>query len=84
MWSHETRELQCRTALFACLMWPENRPLRPVAADVRDWIIEETRANVRAVDRNYPKLGLRRLLAEADLVIGPGQDDGRRVKAATP
>ncbi|MDR6420295.1 hypothetical protein J2801_002576 [Paraburkholderia phenoliruptrix] len=38
----------------------------------------------RAVARNYPKLGLRRLLVEASLVIGPGQDDGRTVKAATP
>ena len=58
--------------------------MRAVAADVRDWIIEETRADVRAVARNYPKLGLRRLLVEASLAIGPGQDDGRRVKAATP
>ncbi|MFM0228723.1 LysR family transcriptional regulator [Paraburkholderia sediminicola] len=67
-----------------CLVWPESRPLRPVAADVRDWIIEETRADVRAVDRNYPKLGLRRSLAEAGLAIGSGRDEARRVRAASP
>jgi DNA-binding transcriptional LysR family regulator len=53
-----------------CLVWPESRALRPAAADVRDWIIEETRADVRAVDRAYPKLGLRRSLADAGLAIG--------------
>jgi hypothetical protein len=44
---------------------------------VRDWIIEETRADVRAVDRKYPKLGLRRLLAQAGLVIGPARGEAR-------
>lgn len=67
-----------------CLVWPENRPLRPVAADVRDWIIEETRADVRAVDRNYPKLGVRRLLAEAGLAIGAAQDEARRFNPVAP
>ncbi|SAL60535.1 LysR family transcriptional regulator [Caballeronia terrestris] len=53
-----------------CLVWPENRPLRPIVADVRDWIIEETRADMRTVDRAYPALGLRDALGEAGLVLG--------------
>jgi DNA-binding transcriptional LysR family regulator len=53
-----------------CLAWPESRALRPVAAAVRDWIIGETRADVRAVDRAYPELQLGRSLGEAGLVIG--------------
>jgi DNA-binding transcriptional LysR family regulator len=52
-----------------CLVWPENRPLRPVVADLRDWIIEETRADMAIVDRAYPGLGLREALAENGLVV---------------
>ncbi|MEW6342464.1 MAG: LysR family transcriptional regulator [Paraburkholderia sp.] len=39
-----------------CLVTPANKPLRPIVADVRDWIIEETRNDMRIVARKYPKL----------------------------
>ncbi|SMF25318.1 transcriptional regulator, LysR family [Tistlia consotensis] len=39
----------------------KERPLRPVAAQLRDWIIEETRADVAAIDALYPQFGLARL-----------------------
>lgn len=34
------------------------RPLRPVAAEIRDWIVEQMRTDVSAIDRLYPRLGL--------------------------
>jgi hypothetical protein len=37
---------------------PRNRPLRPVAAEIRDWIIEQMRSDLSAIDRLYPRLGL--------------------------
>ena len=37
---------------------PRNRPMRPVAAEIRDWIIEQMRNDVSAIDRLYPRLGL--------------------------
>ncbi|MFY1664242.1 LysR family transcriptional regulator [Pseudomonas sp. Pseu.R1] len=41
-----------------CLVVPSNRPVRPVVEQVRDWIIEEMRADLRAIDALYPHLGL--------------------------
>lgn len=52
-----------------CLVWPENRPLRPVVADLRDWIIEETRSDMAIVDRAYPGLKLRDALVGTGLVL---------------
>ena len=52
-----------------CLVWPDNRPLRPVVADLRDWIIQETRAEMAIVDRAYPGLKLREALAGNGLAL---------------
>jgi len=41
-----------------CLVVPGNRPVRPVVEQVRDWIIEEMRADLLAIDALYPHLGL--------------------------
>jgi DNA-binding transcriptional LysR family regulator len=41
------------------LMHPRNRPIRPVAIEIRDWIIEQMRNDIAAIDRLYPRLGLR-------------------------
>jgi DNA-binding transcriptional LysR family regulator len=40
------------------LVNPRSRPLRPVAIEIRDWIIEQMRNDVLAIDRLYPRLGL--------------------------
>ncbi|NOJ45356.1 LysR family transcriptional regulator [Bradyrhizobium archetypum] len=37
---------------------PRNRPMRPVAAEIRDWIIEQMRAEIAKIDRLHPRLGL--------------------------
>jgi DNA-binding transcriptional LysR family regulator len=49
------------------LMTPPNQPLRPIVADVRDWIIDETRRDMSAVDRLYPKLELRAAMKHAGM-----------------
>jgi DNA-binding transcriptional LysR family regulator len=58
-----------------CLLWPSNRPLRPIVAKVRDWLIEEMRADLRIVDRKYPNLAL----LERFKSSGFGWDDGPSV-----
>ena len=40
------------------LVPPRNRPIRPVASDIRDWIIEQLRNDISALDRLHPHLGL--------------------------
>lgn len=45
-----------------CLVVPGNRPVSPVVEQVRDWIIEEMRADLRAIDALYPHLGLAAVL----------------------
>ena len=37
---------------------PRHRPMRPIAAEIRDWIIAQMRQEVAAIDRLYPQLGL--------------------------
>jgi DNA-binding transcriptional LysR family regulator len=37
---------------------PRNRSMRPLAAEIRDWITEQMRNEVSAIDRLYPKLRL--------------------------
>ena len=34
------------------------RPMRPVAAEIRDWIVEQMRSEIAAIDARYPALGL--------------------------
>ena len=43
------------------LLQPANRPPRPAAVEVRDWIAEEMRLDVIAIDRMYPALQLAKL-----------------------
>jgi DNA-binding transcriptional LysR family regulator len=50
------------TSRLCCLVWPANRPLRPVVAQMRDWLIEEMRADLSTLDLMYPALGLRETL----------------------
>jgi DNA-binding transcriptional LysR family regulator len=40
------------------LIHPKDRPIRPVAIEIRDWIIEQMRNDMSAIDRLYPRLGL--------------------------
>lgn len=40
------------------LLSPPNRPIRPVVAEIRDWIVGQVRSDLVSVDRLYPKLGL--------------------------
>lgn len=41
------------------LLLPKNRPVRPIALAVRDWLIEEIRAEMHLVTERYPALALR-------------------------
>jgi DNA-binding transcriptional LysR family regulator len=43
------------------LLQPSNRPPRPCVVEVRDWIVEEMRSDVTAIDRMYPALRLAKL-----------------------
>ncbi len=40
------------------LVHPRSRPIRPIAIEIRDWIIEQLRAEVAEIDQLYPRLGL--------------------------
>lgn len=42
------------TSRRCCWLTPPNRQIRPIVADVRDWLIEETRSDMRAVEARYP------------------------------
>lgn len=46
------------TGRLCHLVNSRDRPVRSATADIRDWIIEETRADVAAIDRMYPALQL--------------------------
>jgi len=35
---------------------PRNRPMRPIAAEIRDWIVAQMQSEIAAIDRLYPKL----------------------------
>ncbi|WP_406806863.1 LysR family transcriptional regulator [Burkholderia semiarida] len=50
------------TDRMCCLAWALNRPLRPIVAEVRDWLIAEMRADLAAVDKVHPSLGLARVV----------------------
>jgi DNA-binding transcriptional LysR family regulator len=36
---------------------PRNRPMRPIATEIRDWIIAQMKSEIAAIDKLYPKLG---------------------------
>ena len=40
------------------LVHPHDRPIRPVVGEIRDWIIEQMRSDMAAIDRLYPRLRL--------------------------
>jgi LysR family transcriptional regulator, glycine cleavage system transcriptional activator len=45
------------------LVHAADRPLRPVVAQLRDWMVDEMKSDVAAVDSLYPSLKLRRWVA---------------------
>jgi DNA-binding transcriptional LysR family regulator len=47
-----------RTRRVCELVSPRNRQIRPVAVEIRDWIIEQMQSDISAIDRLYPRLGL--------------------------
>ncbi|MEK6315006.1 MAG: LysR family transcriptional regulator [Burkholderia gladioli] len=55
-------ELQV-TDRTCCLSWSPARPLRPIVAELRDWLLAEMRADLAAVDHAYPALGLAAVVA---------------------
>src|SRR5947209_1646867 len=36
---------------------PRNRPMRPIATEIRDWILAQMRSEIAAIDKLHPKLG---------------------------
>jgi DNA-binding transcriptional LysR family regulator len=46
------------TSRRCCLVVPGHRPVRPIVEQVRDWIIEEMRADMLKINALYPALGL--------------------------
>jgi DNA-binding transcriptional LysR family regulator len=57
------------TSRRCCLVAPEVRPMRPVVESIRDWILEESRADMRIVDDTYPALGIRDALKETGIFL---------------
>ncbi len=53
-----TSERIVRTRRVCEFIHPRNRTPRPVAVEIRDWIIEQMRNDMSAIDRVYPSLGL--------------------------
>jgi DNA-binding transcriptional LysR family regulator len=49
------------TERVCCLLHPANRPPRAAVVEVREWIVEEMRSDVIAIDRRYPALQLAKL-----------------------
>jgi hypothetical protein len=37
---------------------PDDRSVRPVVIEIRDWIIEQMRSDMVAIDKLYPRLKL--------------------------
>jgi DNA-binding transcriptional LysR family regulator len=58
------------TSRRCCLLTPPNQPVRPIVADVRAWIIQEALSDLRSVERQYPRLGLRHALAQTGIELG--------------
>lgn len=54
------------TSRRCCLVSPNTRPMRPIVESVRDWIIEEMRADIAQIDAAYPKLGLAAIVDRKD------------------
>ncbi|KVT55373.1 LysR family transcriptional regulator [Burkholderia ubonensis] len=54
------------TNRLCCLSWAPGRPVRPIVAEVRDWLVAEMRADLAAVDSAYPSLGLAAALSSGE------------------
>lgn len=48
------------TTRRCCLVWPDHRPLRPIVAQIRDWIVAETMSDMVQLKSDYPGLGIER------------------------
>jgi DNA-binding transcriptional LysR family regulator len=53
-----------------CLLTPQNKPMRPIVADVRDWLIQEALGDLRVIEGKYPRLGLRETMKQVGVEIG--------------
>lgn len=51
-------EILTTTGRLCKLLYSPNRPVRPVVAEIREWIVAQMRSDIEAVDRLYPKLEL--------------------------
>ncbi|SAL69904.1 LysR family transcriptional regulator [Caballeronia arvi] len=58
------------TSRRCCLLTPPNQPVRPIVADVRAWIIQEALSDMRIVESQYPRLGLRDALHQTGIELG--------------
>jgi len=65
-----TEEELIVTSRRCCLLTPPNRPVRPIVADVRAWIIQEALSDLRIVESQYPRLGLRDALKQTGITLG--------------
>jgi len=64
-------EQELRVTKRTCqLLHSADKPIRAAAAEIRDWIIEETRSDLAAVDKLYPVLQLEQLMRAADAKNG--------------
>ncbi|BAO89801.1 LysR family transcriptional regulator [Caballeronia cordobensis] len=58
------------TSRRCCLLTPPNQPVRPIVAAVRAWIIQEALSDMRIVESQYPRLGLRDALHQTGIELG--------------
>ena len=58
------------TGRQCCLVSPQGRSDNPIVADVRDWIAEEMRQDLLALDAEYPLLNLAAKFLEARVQLG--------------
>lgn len=58
------------TGRQCCLVTPADKPLRTIVANLRDWLIDESRNDVRLVEQKYPKLNLGEVMQQAVLKSG--------------
>lgn len=73
------------TDRLCCLVWRDSRPLRPIVEQVRDWLIEEMHADLRAVDRMYPELKVRATFEAAGFALrGAAVDSGTAAQSDQP
>lgn len=57
------------TGRLCHLVQSRKNPSRSAVLEIRDWIIEKTRADLAKVDHMYPQLGLARMAQEASIAL---------------